>query len=163
MSEDKVRDALHWLPYGFYAIGTRSDDEVNIMVATWLTQSSFEPRQITLALQKTAYSHGLIAQGQVFSVNVFDKDGAEILKQFTRTYAKHPEKVSQAKFSAGAETGCPIVEGAAAYLECRVVNTLDSGGDHDLIVGEVVGGGVTREGDAANTLTLVDIGWDYAG
>ena len=39
MSDDKIKDALHMLPYGFYAIRSRNGDDVNIMVLTWLMQA----------------------------------------------------------------------------------------------------------------------------
>ena len=163
MSDDKIKDALNMLPYGFYAIGSKSDDDVNLMVVNWLTQSSFSPRQVTFALSKTAYTHQVISSGRVFSVNIFNRADEDIIKGFTKSREKNPDKVKNASFTPGAETGCPIVEGAAAYLECRVVNIVDSGGDHDLIVGEVVGAGVTKEGDPADTLKLFELGWSYAG
>ncbi|GIK37644.1 MAG: hypothetical protein BroJett011_14770 [Chloroflexota bacterium] len=53
--------------------------------------------------------------------------------------------------------------GAVAYLECRGVGKLDVDRDHDIVVGEVVGGGVRKPGHAADSLTLVDLGWSYAG
>lgn len=163
MADDKIGEALRMLPYGFYAIGSRSGDEVNIMVANWITQASFEPRQVAFGLQKTSYTHGLVESGKVFSINIFRKEDAELIKAFTKGRAKNPDKVANAHFSAGSVTGCPVVDGAAAYLECRVVNMVDSGGDHDVVVAEVVGAGVRKEGGADATLTLVDLGWSYAG
>lgn len=163
MSEDNAKVALNMLPYGFYAIGSKSDNDVNIMVANWVMQSSFTPRQVTLALAKKARTHQVIADGGVFSVNIFNKSDSDSIMGFTKSREKNPDKVKDASFSAGAETGCPIVDGAAAWLECKVVNIVDSGGDHDLIVGEVVGAGVSKEGEPGETLSLPDIGWSYAG
>lgn len=163
MSDDKIKAALNRLPYGFYAIGSRSGDEVNIMVANWVIQSAFEPRQVTLALSKTAYTHTLISSGRVFSVNIFNKEDADIIKNFTKSREKNPDKVKNAHFSAGPETGCPVIEGAAAYLECRVVHIADTGADHDIVIGEVVGAGVQKDGKVDSTLTLPDLGWSYSG
>jgi flavin reductase (DIM6/NTAB) family NADH-FMN oxidoreductase RutF len=163
MSDDKIGDALKLLPYGFYAIGSRNGGEVNILVANWLTQASFGPRQVAFALSKTAHSHQLVSAGKVFSVNIFRKEDQDIIKGFTKSLAKNPDKVKDAHFQPGVETGCPIIEGAAAYLECKVVGIYDSGGDHEVVVGEVVGAGVNKEGAAADSLTLQDIGWSYAG
>jgi flavin reductase (DIM6/NTAB) family NADH-FMN oxidoreductase RutF len=118
---------------------------------------------VALALSKTAHTHEVIAEGAVFSVNIFDKADQDIIKGFTKSIVKNPDKVKDADFSPGAETGCPIITGAAAYLECRVVGTLDSGGDHDIMVGEVVAAGVNKEITRDDTLTLRDIGWSYAG
>ena len=41
--------------------------------------------------------------------------------------------------------------------------SVDSGGDHDVIVGEVIGAGVNRAGKSDATLTLETIGWSYSG
>ena len=163
MVEDSIRDALNMIPYGFYAIGSRNGDDVNLMVANWLTQSSFSPRQVSFALSKTAVTHGIVAAGKVFSVNIFDKADGELISGLTKSRAKNPDKVKDADTSPGPETGCPIVTGAAAWLECRVVGSVDSGGDHDVIVGEVIGAGVNRAGKSDETLTLEVIGWSYSG
>ena len=163
MPDDPIKDALNMMPYGFYSITSRDDNEVNIMVANWIMQSSFEPRLLTLALQKTAYSHGLIESGKVFAVNIFNRADAEVIKPFAKSREKKPDKIETANFTPGPETGCPILEDAAAYLECKVVRIIDIGGDHDLVVGEVVGAGVRKPGEAEDTLSLPHIGWSYAG
>jgi flavin reductase (DIM6/NTAB) family NADH-FMN oxidoreductase RutF len=163
MAHDPIKDALHMMPYGFYSITSRQGDEVNAMVANWVMQASFEPRLIALALQKTSYSHNVIEAGQVFAVNIFNKTDAEAIKPFSKSRYKKPDKMENVHYIEGPETGCPILEAAAAYLECRVVGKLDVDGDHDIVVGEVVGGGVAKPGKAADTLTLLDLGWSYAG
>lgn len=163
MAEDKIRDALNMIPYGFYAIGSRNGDDVNLMVVNWLTQSSFAPRQVAFGLSKTAVTHGIVAAGKVFSVNIFDKADGEIMGALTKSRAKNPGKVSDADTSPGPQTGCPLLTDAAAWLECRVVSSVDSGGDHDVIVGEVIGAGVNRPGKSDATLTLETIGWSYSG
>jgi flavin reductase (DIM6/NTAB) family NADH-FMN oxidoreductase RutF len=163
MSDDKIKDALRMIPYGFYAITSKSGDDVNGMVATWLTQVSFEPRLIALGLQKTSYTHGLIESGRVFSVNIFNKRDAEKIKPLAKGHSKNPDKMEDASFKTAPVTGCPILDGAAAYVECRVVRVVDVGGDHDIVVGEVVGADVMKPGDAAETLSLPDLGWSYAG
>jgi flavin reductase (DIM6/NTAB) family NADH-FMN oxidoreductase RutF len=163
MAHDPIKDALHMMAYGFYAITSRSDEDINAMVANWVMQASFEPRLIALGLQKTSYSHNLIEAGQVFAVNIFNKADAEAIKPFTKSRYKKPDKMEDVVYTEGPETGCPILDIAAAYLECRVVGKLDVDGDHDIVVGEVVGGGVRKPGKATDTLTLLDLGWNYAG
>lgn len=163
MSSDPIKDALNMIPYGFYSITSRKGDEVNAMVANWLTQASFEPRMVALGLAKSSYSHELIETGGVFAVNIFNKADQEAIKPFSKSRNKNPEKMTEAHYSEGPETGAPILDDAAAYLECKVVKIIDVGGDHDVVVGEVIGAGVNKPGKAADTLTLVDIGWSYAG
>lgn len=164
MSEEKIKEALHMMPYGFYAITTNDGDgEVNIMVANWLTQVSFTPRLVALGLAKKAYSHGLVQKGRVFGVNVFRKEDDRLIKYFTKSRERNPEKVADAAYSLSPEIAVPIVDGAAANLEVRVTEILDVGGDHSIVVGEVVGAQVFKPGDCSETLTLPHLGWSYAG
>jgi len=71
--------------------------------------------------------------------------------------------MEEIKYSLDSVTGAPLLEDAAAYLECKVVNIQDVGGDHNIIVGEVVGAGINKAGEVENTLSLTKIGWSYAG
>lgn len=132
-------------------------------MATWVMQVSFDPRMIGFALQKTSYTYGLVEQGRVFALNIFNKADTESIKSFTKGRAKKPDKMESADYEAGPKTGSPILAGAAAYLECEVVKIVDFGGDHDIVVGKIVGGEVRKPGEAADTLSLVDLGWSYAG
>lgn len=163
MSEDPIKDALRMMPYGFYSITSHSDTEVNAMVANWLTQVSFEPRLMALGLQKSSYTHGLVESGKVFTINIFNKEDADLIKPFTKSRAKNPDKMKDARYSPAPITGCPVLEGAAAFLECKVVAMHPSGTEYSLVVGEVVGGEVFKPGEAGETLSLPDLGWHYAG
>ena len=40
---------------------------------------------------------------------------------------------------------------------------IDVGGDHDLLVGEVINAGILKPGDVNSALMLRDLGWSYAG
>jgi flavin reductase (DIM6/NTAB) family NADH-FMN oxidoreductase RutF len=163
MSDDPIKDALNRIPYGFYSLTSRLEDDVNAMVFNWLTQASFSPRLVAVGLAKSAYTHNLISQSGVFAVNIFNKEDEEYIKQFTKGRAKDPDKMVEVQYESGPETGCPILEGAAAYLECKVIDLIDIGGDHDLLVGEVINAGILKEGDETDTLTLPHVGWSYAG
>ncbi|MEZ4515998.1 MAG: flavin reductase family protein [Chloroflexota bacterium] len=163
MSDDLIKDALKRMPYGFYSITSRNGDEVNAMVANWVMQASFTPRLMAVALQKKAYSHEVIQNGGVFAINVFNAEDQEAMMPFTKGREKNPDKMADATYTPGPETGCPILEGAAAYIECRVREIVDIGGDHDIVVGEAVSAGILKDGEVTDTLTLPTIGWSYAG
>lgn len=164
MTEDAIKSVLRLLPYGFYCITSRSGEDSNIMVANWLVQVSFEPRLVALGLAKNAHSYGLVSAARVFAVCIFRAEDQEIVKAFTKGRAKNPDKMKDARYSPAPQTGCPVVEGAAAYFECRVRQIVDSGGDHDIVVAEVVGAELLKEGgEASDMLTLPHLGWSYAG
>jgi flavin reductase (DIM6/NTAB) family NADH-FMN oxidoreductase RutF len=163
MSDNPVKDALKLMPYGFYAITSRNNDDVNIMVANWLTQVSFEPQLVAMGLQKSSYTHGLISEGGVFAINIFRKEDQDALMPYTKSRSKNPDKIKNSNFTEAPETGCPVLEGAAAYIEFKVADLIDVGGDHDILVGEAIGAGILKEAGTGDILTLPDIGWGYAG
>jgi len=158
-----VAHLLRRMPYGFYALGSRHGEDTNLMVCNWVTQVSFEPQLIAVGLQKTSYSYGLVSQSRAFVLNLFLAEDAEFIKPFTKSRAKNPDKMKDAKFSPAPQTGAPVVDEAAGYLECRVENILETGGDHDTVLARVVGAEILKPGEAKDTLTLVGLGWSYAG
>ncbi len=163
MSDDSIKDALRMMPYGFYSITSRSGDEVNAMVANWVSQVSFEPRLVALGLQKTSFSYGLVEEGRVFAINIFRKEDEEILMPFCKSRAKFANKMEEATYTTAPVTGCPVLDGAAAYIEFKVARIIDVGGDHDIVIGEPVGAEVLKESEASDVLTLPHLGWSYAG
>ncbi len=163
MTVDPMKEALHRMPYGFYSITSRNGDEVNAMVGNWLTQVSFEPRLLMFGLAKSAYTHEVVSAGGVFAVNIFNKEDSDHIKGFTKSRAKKPDKIATASWTPAPATGCPMLEGAAAVIECRVRQLIDIGGDHDLMVGEVVNAVILKPGDVNSSLTLPFLGWNYSG
>ena len=125
MSEDPIKDALQLIPYGFYSLTSRHQDDVNAMVFNWFSQVSFEPRMVAIGLQKDCYTHGLIEKGGVFAINIFLEEDQEAIKPFTKGRAKNPEKMKEASYTPAPETGCPCLAGAAAYLECKMTQMID--------------------------------------
>lgn len=163
MSDDPIKEALQRIPYGFYGLTSRFEDDANAMVFNWFTQTSFSPRLVAVGLAKKAHTHELVHKSGVFAINIFNKEDQDSLTQFTKARAKAPDKMEGAHYTPGPQTGCPILDGAAAFLECRVVQMVDIGGDHDMLVGEVINAQIMKPGDVGDTLTLLDMGWSYAG
>jgi flavin reductase (DIM6/NTAB) family NADH-FMN oxidoreductase RutF len=163
MSDDPVKDVLKMMPYGFYALTSKNDADYNAMVVNWVTQVSFEPRLVAVGLQKSSYTRSVIEDGRVFTLNLFRQEDQDYIMAFTKSRAKRPDKMKEARYTKAPITGCPILDGAAAYLEFEVTEILDIGGDHDIVVGKAAGAGVLKAGEAGETLSLPDIGWSYAG
>lgn len=153
------KTVLRWFTYGLYAVTARSGDEVGVMTANWLMQSSFEPPLVTLAAEAESHTRGLIEASGAFAVNVFETGQRELAGQLGRTFAKHPGKAGELAWRPGPETGAPLLEAALGWVECRVNASVRSG-DHVLYVAEVVEAGVQREG---TPLTLAEAGFRYSG
>ena len=163
MTENNPSPALNLIPYGFYAVTSRNGDDRNVMVLNWLTQVSFEPQHLVIGLQDTSYTMELIKESRVFGVNLYQEDDASAIKPFTKSRAKNPDKFESANYTDGPVTGVPVLDEATAYLECEVVEIVETGAGHSAVIAKVVGGGARGEHEAADILTLPHLGWSYAG
>ncbi len=163
MSDDKIKEALRMMPYGFYAFTSKNGADVNAMVVNWVSQMSYAPRLLAVGIQKSCYSRGVVEAGGVFGLNIFLQADSDAIMGVTSGRAKKPEKMENAEFSAAPETGVPVLAGSAAFIECKVTQIVDIGGDHDIVVGEAINAEVIKEGGPPEVLSLTELGWSYAG
>jgi len=138
-------EVLDSMAYGFYVVGVTGDGEANGFTANWVSQASFDPPHVTVAVHKDHHSHGLIESGGVFSINLLDKGQEDLARRLARHQEPEGDSVAGARFTRGPQTGAPLFEEAFAHLECRVVDGLDAG-DHTVFLGEVVGEELRRRG-----------------
>ncbi len=153
------KTVLRLFTYGLYAVTARHGDEVGLMTANWIVQSSFDPPMLALAAEADSRTRRLIEAGGAFAVNVYETGQRELAGQLGRTFAKHPEKQDEVAWKPGPATGSPLLDAALGWVECKVVNHMPSG-DHVLYVADVVEVGLNREGAP---LTLKETGFKYAG
>ena len=107
----------------------------------------------------------MLAVGGVFGLNIFLQADSDAIMGVTSGRAKKPEKMEDGRIlrAPRPETGVPVLAGAAAYIECKVTQIVDVGGDHDIVVGEAINADVMKEGAPPDVLSLTQLGWSYAG
>lgn len=149
---------LRRFPYGLYAVTVADGDERNAFTANWLTQVSFEPPMIGVAVENEGHSIALIRRCGVFTVNLFATGQRELAGHLGRSFARNPRKLDGLAHHPGAN-GCPILDDALGWLECRVTGEVPAG-DHTLFVAEIAEVGVLRDGE---TLTMAETGFRYSG
>ncbi len=155
-----THEALRQLPYGLYVIGVRgkSDGEMNAMAASWVTQCSFAPPLLLVAVRKASRTYNLVKTGKVFSLNLLDKKERRLIRTLEQPSRSAGDKLGKVGH-VEEDTGAPILRHAFAYVECKV-KAIYEPGDHALIVGEVVHGGLRAKGDP---LMCADLKWHYGG
>jgi flavin reductase (DIM6/NTAB) family NADH-FMN oxidoreductase RutF len=134
----------HWIKafakmtYGIYVLTSRADEVINGMIASWVSQVSYEPPLIMVAVHPKRYSHRLIEKGGGFVLHVISRSQKDYLSRFKG--ADTQAKFSSLKWTTG-QTGCPILSECLAYLECEL-KTRYRPGNHTLFIGQVVDAGV---------------------
>ena len=172
MSEDTIASVLEAMPYGLYIVGSRSDDEVNGMMADWVMQVSFRPRLIAVAFENDARTLTNIRKNGAFAVNALSQDhqSMDLASKFAQPYfdskvkgrsrvaAEPHHKLLGVPYTLGAN-GCPILDAAMAWLACEAEQFISTG-DHTLVVANIAGGQMTRD---AEPLSSSYTGWNYSG
>lgn len=160
---DKLRRRVLWrMPYGLYVVGARDGERRNGMTLNWASQVSFEPKLVGISVEKIAFTHELIAAGGVFSLNLLSQEERAAVRKFVK-----PVEVDDAgktlngyAFHDG-RTGAPILDVAAAWVDCEVRQPVDCGG-HTFFIGEVVDAGFQAD-EETPVLRMEDTRMSYGG
>lgn len=108
-------------------------------LTSWVSQASFTPPGIMIALSEEQNAQALVAPDTPFVLNIL-QEGRGVRKHFSYRYEPEAEPFSQLA-TAPAENGCLIIQEALAYLECRVQSRIQVG-EQWLIYALVEGGEV---------------------
>jgi flavin reductase (DIM6/NTAB) family NADH-FMN oxidoreductase RutF len=150
--EKEWTDTMSRLVHGIYVLTAAFEEEINGMIASWVTQVSYDPPLIMAAVHPNRYSHRLIEKGNAFALHLLSRNQMDYLKRF-----KGPDPLS--KFTAlewsRGKTGCPILKGCLGYLDCALKTSLKPG-NHTLFFGEVLDAQMLCIGTPMSTL-------DYEG
>lgn len=136
MDNDSKKVALRMIPYGLYVIAGQDGDNVGAGTVNWVTQTAFEPPLLVAAVKTDASAYDAISKSGYFALNILGKGQQNLAFAFFKPAALEDGKLNGEPFHAGS-TGAPILDNAAASLECRVVEVVKQG-DHHIFLGEVV-------------------------
>ena len=160
---DKLRRRALWkMPSGLYIVGARSGDRRNGMTLNWATQVSVDPKLLAISVEQAAFTHELISESGVFSLNLVDREDRAIVRKFTK-----PVEVDAAARTMNGfpyhdgRTGAPILDQAVAYLDCEVRQTVDVG-HYSLFIGEIVDAAF-QKGEETEVLRMEDTRMNYGG
>jgi flavin reductase (DIM6/NTAB) family NADH-FMN oxidoreductase RutF len=160
MDAQQKKVALRAITYGLYVLTARDGDQFAAAGVNWLTQTSFDPPLVAVAVKTDNDSHGIVEATGKFAVNVLGDDQLDIAKAFFRTTKVEDGKLNGYAFEDGPVTGSPLLVDLPYWWEATVTDTV-KGGDHTIFVAEVVNAGV-RNAEAL-PLNLRATGMNYGG
>ncbi|EFJ49873.1 hypothetical protein VOLCADRAFT_89311 [Volvox carteri f. nagariensis] len=121
MSSD-VAKALARLSSGLYVVTAQHNNARSAMVASWVSQASFEPLGLTISVAKDRAIESLMQVGDSFVLNCLGEDSyAPLLKHFLQRFAPGADRFEGVSWFPAPETKCPVLAEGIAYMECRVV------------------------------------------
>ena len=135
--------ALGRLSGGLYVVTARQEERASAMVASWVSQASFAPPGITVAVAKDRAIEALMQVGDRFVLNILREDNHQgLLRHFLRRFPPGADRFAGVATLDGVAAGGPVLGDALAYLGCRVQQRME-GPDHWIIYAEVEQGNVS--------------------
>lgn len=134
--------AMGRLSGGLYIITATKDAVSSAMLASWVSQASFEPPGFTIAVAKDRAIESLMQVGDSFVLNVLEEGKYQpLMKHFLKRFKPGADRFAGVDTQT-AENGSPILNDALAYLECEVVSRMECS-DHWVVYSKVTAGRVS--------------------
>ena len=111
------------------------------MTVNSLTSVSLDPLLVLFCCERDASLHEPLLEAGRWAVSLLSSAQEDVSRWFTQRERHGTDQFAELDVRAGPFTTAPLLNGALGWLECRTWATYD-GGDHTIVVGEVVGLGI---------------------
>jgi len=154
--DPQMAEAFRRIPYGIYVLTTRRGTEACGMIVSWVSQVSYSPPLLMVALRQNRPALPAIRESGLFSLSLLGRAQKAGVEDFKGPAS--PGRTSDF-FHPASGNGPPSIKGASASWACRFVSQMEAG-DHILVIGEVLSTTINSEGEA---LTTMEWGKTYIG
>jgi flavin reductase (DIM6/NTAB) family NADH-FMN oxidoreductase RutF len=135
-SGQQFRQTVGSFATGVTVVTSRSEDEKYGMTANSFTSVSLDPPLVLVCAITGTEGSEVISRNGKFAVNVLGADQEPLSRYFaSKDRPRGPDAFRDISHRDGV-TGCPILDGVAAHLDCTLVATHEAG-DHVIFIGEV--------------------------
>jgi flavin reductase (DIM6/NTAB) family NADH-FMN oxidoreductase RutF len=136
----QLRGMMARFATGVAVVAARHGPLLAGMTANAIASVSIDPPLMMASISRKSETHVAIVGSHSFAVSVLAEDQRALAECFAQpTTAGKLQRFCDAPWHE-AETGSPILDGAIAFFDCRLV-AQHPGGDHSLFVGEIVAAG----------------------
>lgn len=136
---DRTAQAVGRIVGSLCVVSAKRGDITSGMLASWVSQATFNPPGLTVAVAKDRALESLTHTGDKFVINIL-AEGKQLRKHFMKRFAPGEDRFAGLETEEAAN-GCPILKDALAYLECVVQNRMECG-DHWVVYAVVENGKV---------------------
>ena len=113
-------------------VTTKQGDISGAMLASWVSQATFNPPGLTVAVAKDRAVESLMHPGSQFVLNILTEGKhLGLMKHFLKPFGPGEDRFANVNTQT-ADNGSPILTDALAYLECTVNPRMEAG-DHWII------------------------------
>lgn len=135
------RDVMGRFATGVSVMTTVHDGTIHGMTANAVASVSLDPLLALVCVERDANMRALVASSGVFALSFLHEEDDGVAVHFADPYRPSGDEQFGAIDHHTAVTGAPVLDAAIAYVDCEVWDS-HPGGDHQIIIGEVVGLGL---------------------
>ncbi|ERT09466.1 putative diflavin flavoprotein A 3 [Lyngbya aestuarii BL J] len=140
--DNDLDKALGRLSGGLYIITATKGEVRSAMLASWVSQASFQPLGLSIAVAKDRAIEALMQVNDTFVLNVLAENNYQkLMRHFLKRFAPGADRFEGIE-TQSASNGSPILTDAVAYLECKVASRMELS-DHWIIYATVQAGRVS--------------------
>ena len=122
---------------GIVVVSTSLDGIGHAMTVTAFASLSLDPLRVLFCAEKIARFHDAVLATGTWAVSVLTEDAEKTARWLATRGRPLAGQLDAFRHHPGAQTGAPILDDALAAMECRTTAVHD-GGDHSIVVGEVL-------------------------
>ncbi|MCH5298060.1 MAG: flavin reductase [Ruminococcus sp.] len=132
-----MANAIHKLTYGLFILTAKDGNKDNGCIINTVTQVTSEPNRISIAVNKSNYTHDIIAKTGEFNVSILTENSKfETYKHWGFQSGKDVDKLEAISFKR-AENGITYITNETnAYISAKVISSIDLG-THTLFIADV--------------------------
>ena len=124
------------LPAGVVVITARVGDEFRGLTASSLVSTSLDPPLVLVGLERESATRAAVLETKAFNASLLTRSQEFLADRFAGRAPALDLEWRTLPHRLGTN-GIPLLDGCAAWLECRLVQ-VHQAGDHDICVGEVL-------------------------
>jgi flavin reductase len=136
-SSKEFRSTVGAFATGVTVVTTRGEEHAYGMTANAFSSVSLDPPLILVCVINPSEGAEHITRNGVFAVNILSLEQEPMSRYFaSRDRPKGRDAFAEVPHRFAA-SGSPILEGSAAFMDCRL-HTVHEAGDHLIVIGEVL-------------------------
>jgi flavin reductase len=146
LDDRAFRGALGRFGSGVTVVTTVVDGEDHAITVSAFTSVSLDPPMVLVCLDKTARFHEAVLHSGRWAVSMLTEAGQDAATWFALKCRPLDGQLEKVSYRRGEYSGAGLLDDAGAWLECRTWRIYD-GGDHTIVVGEVMTASVSEDVD----------------
>lgn len=136
VTAEQFKAAMASFAVGVTVVTTLDAEGVpHALTATAFTSLSKTPPLCLVCVDRQARAHAPMLATRRFAINLLCAGQSALSEHFANS--NNDDKFADVAWSPGHATGCPILGGVIASVECELVD-VHAGGDHDILVGHLL-------------------------